>query len=499
MAQKIPLIGHIIGLLRQKLKYYVLLRQQNPLDIYTMAMPGSKLYIVNSPELISSIQRHSKTLAFPPIEAKFAMTVCGSSKEANDILNINVNGDEGDWGYSVEFYKSLHPALAPGVGLNSMNRIMVQNIAASLGRLKGENDKPIKIGLVQWLRHEITMATTNAVYGPMNPFKDPKVEDAFWLNRAFESDLVMIMMNVVPSITARKGCSGRALVSRAFEDYFGNKGHELGSVLVQNRYATSTKFKIPLTDIARYEVGGAIAVLVNTAPAAFWMLYHTFAYPDVLNDLRREVTTIMALRCDNDGTVTRSLDITSVKTNCPLLTSTFQEVLRVRTMGTSVRQVMQDTLLNDQYLLKKDSTILMPTLVVHTDPFIWGSDVGEFNHKRFMKAGACTKVSGGKRPNPAAFRAFGGGATLCPGRHFATTEVLAVVVMFIMRYEITPLNGRWVPPTTENSNIAAAIMEPDGEIEVEVTTRKGYEEGAWAFGLADSEMIFAVTAEDQAD
>ena len=319
------------------------------------------------------------------------------------------------------------------------------------------------------------------------------------LNRAFESDLVMIMMNVVPSITARKGYSSRALVSRAFEDYFQNKGHELGSVLVQNRYATSTKFKVPLADIARYEVGGAIAVLVNTAPAAFWMLYHAFAYPDVLDGLRKEVGTIMASRCDQDGTVTRSLDITKVKTNCPLLTSTFQEVLRIRAMGTSVRQVMQDTLLNDQYLLKKDSTILMPSLVVHTDPSIWGSDVGEFNHKRFMKPGVRTKVSGGKRPNPAAFRAFGGGTTLCPGRHFATTEILAVVVMFIMRYEITPPNGRWVAPTTENSNIAAVIMEPDSEIEFEITTRKGYEEGAWAFSLADSEMIFAVAAEDLAD
>jgi len=36
-----------------------------------------------------------------------------------------------------------------------------------------------------------------------------------------------------------------------------------------------------------------------------------------------------------------SLDITSVKTYCSLLTSTFQEVLRHRSMGTSIRQVMQ--------------------------------------------------------------------------------------------------------------------------------------------------------------
>lgn len=122
--------------------------------------------------------------------------------------------------------------------------------------------------------------------------------------------------------------------------------------------------------LARYEVGGVIAVLVNTAPAAFWMLYHTFAYPDVLSDLRRELATNMTSRSGKDGAVIRSLNITGVNANCFLLTSTFQEVLRVRAMRTSVRQVMQGTLLNDQYPLKKDSTVLMPSLVIYRDPSI---------------------------------------------------------------------------------------------------------------------------------
>ena len=145
-------------------------------------MPGgSKVYVVNSIELIGAIQRQPKILAFPPIEAKFAMAICASSKEANDILKVNTNGDDGDWGYSVEFYKSMHHALSPGAGLDGMNRIMIQNVAASLEKLRTRDSKEsTRIGLVEWLRHEITIATTNSVYGPMNPFKDPKVEAAFW-------------------------------------------------------------------------------------------------------------------------------------------------------------------------------------------------------------------------------------------------------------------------------------------------------------------------------
>lgn len=109
------------------------------------------------------------------------MIVCDSSKEANDILQLNVNGEEGDWGYSMEFYRSLHPALAPGQGLDDMNRVMIQSIAASVDKLKPtRKGETTRIKLMEWLRHEVTMATTNSVYGDMNPFQDPKIEKAFW-------------------------------------------------------------------------------------------------------------------------------------------------------------------------------------------------------------------------------------------------------------------------------------------------------------------------------
>lgn len=311
----------------------------------------------------------------------------------------------------------------------------------------------------------------------------------------------MLLVNILPSLTARKGNRAREIVANAFTDYFEAKHHESGSMLVQNRFETSRKHKIPIADIARYEVGGSIAVLVNTAPAAFWILFYMFSNPDVLQDCRDEVGTITAAVTDpSTGHIKRTLDITGIKQNCPILTSTFQEVLRQRTLGMQVRQVMQDTMLDDTYLLKKDAMVLMPSLVVHTDPTVWGPDVSAFNHKRFTKESTKASKPGGstKKPNPKAFRAFGGGTTLCPGRHFATTEILATVVMMIMRYDLIPVaGGTWVAPKTENTNIAAVVMEPDTDIEVTVVPRPGFEDGEWEFKLADSEMVFAVAAEDR--
>ncbi len=306
--------------------------------------------------------------------------------------------------------------------------------------------------------------------------------------------MISILVGLLPSIMARKGLAARAKVVQAFEHYFRTGGHKQASVLMRNRYETSFKNGISVEDIARYEVGGATAILVNTAPAAFWMLLLIYSSPGLLNEIRKEVDPILHTT-ELEGEVTRSLDVTSLKANCPLLTSTFQEVLRYRSIGTSIRQVMEDTVLNGQWLLKKDAMIQMPSRVIHKDSSVWGGDVDDFDPRRFIKTHK--KASGDKPPPAAAFRAFGGGTTLCPGRHFATNEVLAVATMFLLRYDMIPVGVEWSMPKTEKTNVTSVIMEPDTDIEVEVYPRKGFETGRWVCSLRDSGKVFAVVAEDR--
>lgn len=143
-------------------------------------MPGVKMYIVASLELVQAIQKQPKTLAFPPIAAKFALKVCGSSTEAHSVLMRNVNGDEGDWGLSMESYAGMRAALSSGPNLDQMNRVMIQEVATSLDDLKLSANKPGKLKLGQWLRSMVTAATTRSIYGPRNPFRGQSVVDGFW-------------------------------------------------------------------------------------------------------------------------------------------------------------------------------------------------------------------------------------------------------------------------------------------------------------------------------
>jgi hypothetical protein len=138
---------------------------------------GKNIYVATSLSAIATAQRNTKVLAFEPLVASTTQRVSGCSKEAYDIIQFNIDGSQGDRGYVITFFKNIHPPLAPGESLNHMNRVMIQNIANSADALA---TSPRRIKLGQWLRHEVTLATTNSVYGPANPLLDCEVENGFW-------------------------------------------------------------------------------------------------------------------------------------------------------------------------------------------------------------------------------------------------------------------------------------------------------------------------------
>ena len=305
------------------------------------------------------------------------------------------------------------------------------------------------------------------------------------------------MMNLLPALTARKGLRGRQLVASAFLEYFQQGGLKDASVFAQNRFNSWNNHKLALEDIARFEVVTLIGTLTSTIRTVTWMLYHVYSTPSILTELRDESAAVMSTGTTPQGLPLRSLDITQLRANCPVLGSTFQEILRYHALGTSVRQVMRDTLLENKYLLKKDSLVLMPSVALHTDPDLWGPDVGAFNHRRFLRPRPSTAKSNTyKPPSPSAFRGFGGGTTLCPGRHFATSTTMAVTIMFLMRYEVVPVDGQWPKMTGDKTGAVSAVEQPDHEVEVDVRTRKGFEEGEWAFRMDSSNMVFSMAAED---
>ena len=289
--------------------------------------------------------------------------------------------------------------------------------------------------------------------------------------RQFNRYLEAFVLGVFTWLTAWKGVNNRMLLSKAFEEYHRDRGHDNGSTFAKERYRVAEKNEMAPEDIAKLEVGGAVAVISNTAPASFWAVFFTYSIPGLLDDIRNELDSIL-LKSDTDDKLMRVPNLDVLKRECPLLMSTVQETLRYRSVSTVTRQVMEETVLSDQWLLKKDSMIVIPSHVIHMDSSIWGNDAHEFNPRRFMEDSDNDR----KRIHASAFRPFGGGTTLCPGRHLATNEILMTTAISALRYDMVPAAGAWSMPSTNNTSLVAAFMEPDTDVEVEVSLRKGLEE-----------------------
>lgn len=136
-----------------------------------------RLYIINATELIPAAQKHYRILDFAPMEAKVAINVMGASPAGKKILVKTVNGVE-DYSYPILFDKAIHPAVSPGPGLHAMNVRSIQNVSSVVNRLVSQT--PGSLMLMDFIRKEITEVTTEAVYGPRNPFADPKIQQAYW-------------------------------------------------------------------------------------------------------------------------------------------------------------------------------------------------------------------------------------------------------------------------------------------------------------------------------
>lgn len=315
------------------------------------------------------------------------------------------------------------------------------------------------------------------------PYYDSRVTDNA-IHSRYEPGIIPLLVNVIPSLTASKYVKARDRVIEAYKRYFVANGHldPETSSFTKERMGFLMDREMSIPDMARMATATSIGILANTLPATFWLVYHIMSDPVVFEDCRKELLGAVKIMGD-----TCEVDMAYVKESCPILLSTFKEVFRFRGTGMSARMMMEDFVV-DQYLLKKGSIVLIPAIVQHRLQSAWGDNVDEFDHRRFVREPG-TK----RRPNPIAFRGFGGGSTLCPGRHFAATEILTFASLIILRFDIRPVKGYWETPGVENANMATSIQTPDDDIEVAVQPR---DDKRWVVVFSGSNKPMEVSAED---
>ncbi|KAL8387421.1 hypothetical protein RB595_009913 [Gaeumannomyces hyphopodioides] len=515
---KIPVVGHIIGMLWHGKKYYQVIQDTHGFDIYTLPLPGARQYIITSPALAAAVHRQAKAISFRPFASKFARRMLLFSDEAHAVMERNMFDEDGP-GLLTGNHDHMYSSLPAGPALDELSSVLMAGAAANLGRLSASaaaaaaGTGEVTVQLYGWVRDLIASTSVTAFWGPDGPFsRDPSLLDVFW-----DLEDRAVVMGIVGGRLSRLLYPGahraRARLTEAMHAFYTDEARcSKASWLLRERARIHFEHGYPMGDWAKAEVGMLFGLIPNSALGTFWTLARLLADRGLLEEVRAElldsgtVTVTVTEDADadaDDGKKKKNtkrkatVDMSGLRTRCPLLTSAFREMLRLTMPTSSVRTVRDDVLLGGRYLLRRGSLVMLDGSVMHRRRDVWGADADEYNPRRFLNAagGVFTDGSsgcddeggggggGGKRVHPAAFRGFGGGEVFCPGRNLAHVEVAGVAAAVACAWELAPgTAGVQVPPFKEDE-MPLGLWKPRRDVEVTLRQREGWADVEWEYTL----------------
>lgn len=134
----------------------------------------NKVYVITSPELVPAVKRAHRNMSFDPLITRTAKCIGGLKGSGLELIRSKAQSGQG---LGHETIIAIRPTLV-GDALDQLNETMIHVLQGSIEELKSDGAKPVD--LCDWCRHAMTVASTDAVYGKLNPYSRKSVRDAFW-------------------------------------------------------------------------------------------------------------------------------------------------------------------------------------------------------------------------------------------------------------------------------------------------------------------------------
>jgi len=216
-----------------------------------------------------------------------------------------------------------------------------------------------------------------------------------------------------------------------------------------NRYAGLNSREIATIMLIQY-----FGLNTNTPKGSFWLLSHILFNPKLAKVIRDETEAAFKAEIFDYSLIESSKKLDSL----------WLETLRWSSSSVSFRYVTENFTLNGLELQKGNQVMLNPRLF-HQDPEYFGSDVANFDPDRFLD-----------NPNygrSVAFRPFGGGEPLCPGRQIAKQTAITFVAYVLHRFDIELVGAQTFPRPSQQGNPGVGIMAPlpGDDLRVRLTKR----------------------------
>ncbi|KAH8895780.1 cytochrome P450 [Thozetella sp. PMI_491] len=477
VRSRVPLVGHILSLLNSPSEYFQQLDKEMPgRGAFMLSIFGFKLYAITDRKLVLAVQRAAKSISFIPFSHRASVALSMLSPQSGEILRDTTAG--------AEMKTVMNQGMLPGLDLDVLNLATIQETVRAVDQLASQASKgETAIDLLAWVKHHISLAASDAWYGPHNPFRDSQHEADYW---TFKNSFTVLVANIFPNVFAPEGVKAQKALRRRYEEYYHRGGVETASSVVQRRNAILRQHGMTPLDAVGINTGNDAALLGNLYPAAFWNIWNIFSRPDLLRELRAEVAKAVVREeaSSPEAGPTFTLDISVLRTACPLLVSTFQETQRLNSLSFQIREVLRDTTVaptdsKRDFLFKQGNMVQISGLPALHSKETWGPDADEFDAHRFIRLRKDPEsqiVKPSDLPS-GAFPVWGIAPHVCPARQWASTACMAMAALLILRLDVEPEGDKWTLPKLTSRNVSMAM--PTKEVNIRAKSREEWNRGGW--------------------
>ncbi|RDW68095.1 hypothetical protein BP6252_09491 [Coleophoma cylindrospora] len=492
---RLPLVGHAYQYVFHNAAFtdYVLsiMKGRSVMKFYL----GPRLfYFVTGSKNAAAVVRHSGKLSADELFV-YATTKVAAGTEADMQMFRNDKSGRGEKPAVPvpEDQRIWHPHhrlhsdyLTTGRSVEVMTAKFCEFFQAKLARFPA--DEWEVINLFEFLKKHMLESATASMSGTELLASNPDFTERFW---RFDRSIFTLLFGG-PRLLNRSSYQARDYYHQAAQKYLEEKkDFDFNDAAVDvdweptfgSRFTReSTKFNIKHFERgtqAGMLVGAIFALNANAIPMATWAMIEILQDPKLMATLKKEIATATI---PDPETKQKILDMEKLK-KLPLLQSIYVETLRLHVSVNVTREIMEDMEM-DGYLLKKGGLVQTPSGVAHFDESVWGvpgHPATEFWAERHLvdveeedadgNIKTTKQFSIGKKTS--SFFPYGGGITVCPGRHFAKQEIMAAIALMLSNFEIEFLDyvnkdGTVADraPKDDPYYYGAAAMPPDRDLRI---------------------------------
>ncbi|CAE6419053.1 unnamed protein product [Rhizoctonia solani] len=361
---------------------------------------GSVVYYIADPDLINSVYKQASVFSGSPMQATFLNTVFGMRMEVITGSHAAIFGD---------MLASKNRHISP-VNVHNLVSTFISHSRNLISKLPSG---PIRL---QELVTLMQRADCAMLFG--SSFDFGAVASDF---EKFDGGVVNLATNF-PSVFMRQTITARSRLIGLLTRYFERGAREDASQQLKDFVDLAKSAEWTERDTASFALGMMWPLLANAPWAVWWLLVYHLHRARGLEPILEEVKQVVQSGRD-------LLDVVRDSSATPYLDASINETIRIASDSFSVRWVPPSPTPArlGTFIFKGGDQIICKMRGVHTDPNVYAHP-GVFEPSRFTD---------NKEDMRRRFFPFGGGFSICEGRHLALSQIKAFLIIFLSEFELS--------------------------------------------------------------